>query len=205
MRKHIIGIYKIENTINGKVYIGQSVDILDRLNHHKKRLRKNSHINQHLQNAWNKYGESVFSFSIIEQCEESQLSEREHYYIELFGGYNSDRNYNKRDASNKGSLSVETKLKIGKANRGKQHSAEWNYKCSVAHKGITTWNKGLTKSDPRIQKYVDARKSKGYADYMIGRIWINNGDIEKIIHPTDEQKFSDLGFVRGRLHDKFGK
>ena len=205
MRKHIIGIYRIENTKNGKVYIGQSVDILDRISHHKRSLRRNAHINQHLQNAWNKDGEDAFSFDILEQCEESQLTARESYYIELYGGYNSDKDYNKRDASSKGSLSEETKQKIGTANRGKTHSDEWNHKCSESHKGRSTWNKGLTKEDPRIQRYVAARKLKGYANYMIGRIWINNGDVEKIIYPKDEQDFIKLGFVRGRLNGKFNK
>lgn len=31
----MIGIYKIENQINGKIYIGQSTDIKTRINAHK--------------------------------------------------------------------------------------------------------------------------------------------------------------------------
>ena len=42
----MIGIYKIENLINGKVYIGQSVDIKERWASHKRikqySLNKNS-------------------------------------------------------------------------------------------------------------------------------------------------------------------
>lgn len=36
----MIGIYKIENTKNHKVYIGQSIDIEHRFNQHKNYLKK---------------------------------------------------------------------------------------------------------------------------------------------------------------------
>lgn len=52
-----IGIYQIKNKINGKVYIGQSINIEKRLKRHLNDLRKLKHRNQHLQNAFNKYGE----------------------------------------------------------------------------------------------------------------------------------------------------
>lgn len=49
------GIYCIENTANGKKYIGQASDIEKRWTQHKQKLRNNSHHNPHLQNAWNTY------------------------------------------------------------------------------------------------------------------------------------------------------
>ena len=52
------GIYQIRNIINNKIYIGQSLNIKTRFLQHKQALRKNRHPNQHLQNAWNKYGKS---------------------------------------------------------------------------------------------------------------------------------------------------
>lgn len=67
------GIYKIENTINSKVYVGSSNNIKVRWRKHKALLRHNKHPNQHLQNAWNKYGEDMFIFSVIELCPISSL------------------------------------------------------------------------------------------------------------------------------------
>ena len=61
-KKDIVGIYKIECIANNKVYIGQSINIKRRLYDHKTRLRKGTHKNKHLQNAWNKYGEDNFTF-----------------------------------------------------------------------------------------------------------------------------------------------
>ena len=35
----VCGIYKIENIVNGKVYIGQSIDIYNRWQNHKTKLK----------------------------------------------------------------------------------------------------------------------------------------------------------------------
>lgn len=87
-----IGIYKIKNLFNGKIYIGQSVDIEKRWSTHKAELKHNHHHNIHLQSAWNKYGEDNFEFSIIEICNSDQLNQREIYWISEFNscenGYN---------------------------------------------------------------------------------------------------------------------
>jgi hypothetical protein len=77
------GIYKIENTINSKVYVGSSNNIKVRWRKHKALLRHNKHPNQHLQNAWNKYGEDVFIFSVVELCPINSLLNKEQHYIDL--------------------------------------------------------------------------------------------------------------------------
>jgi group I intron endonuclease len=88
----ICGIYQIYNIINGKVYIGQAVDIFKRKNSHFLALEGNYHYNSHLQKSFNKYGKECFKFSIIDECSEDELDEREIYYIEqydsFYTGYN---------------------------------------------------------------------------------------------------------------------
>ena len=87
-----IGIYKIENLINGSIYIGQSIDIEKRWSTHISILNQNNHYNAHLQNAWNKYGSENFKFSIIEECKQFELNDREIYWINKYdsfiNGYN---------------------------------------------------------------------------------------------------------------------
>lgn len=90
----MIGIYKIENKINGKVYIGKSKDIEKRWKEHRCELNKNYHHNKHLQSAWNKYGENNFSFAVIEECTEDILNKKEIYYIGFFNSTNDLYGYN---------------------------------------------------------------------------------------------------------------
>lgn len=90
----MIGIYKIENKINGKIYVGQSIDIKTRWYNHRKELNGNRHHNEHLQNAWNKYGESQFTFNIIEECTVENIDEREIYWINYYNATNGECGYN---------------------------------------------------------------------------------------------------------------
>lgn len=90
----MIGIYKITNKLNNKIYIGQSIDITRRWWEHKHDNRSNSLI--HL--AITKYGEENFTFEVIEECSQDQLNEREQYWIEFYNsfedGYNLTRGGN---------------------------------------------------------------------------------------------------------------
>lgn len=78
------GIYKITNKSDNKSYIGSSLNLSDREYKHFWQLKKNSHNNNHLQNSFNKFGESDFKFEILEICNPSELIEKENYYINYF-------------------------------------------------------------------------------------------------------------------------
>jgi group I intron endonuclease len=87
------GIYCIENVLDGKKYIGQAVNIDQRLKTHFDDLAHNCHDNPYLQNAYNKYGKDNFVSSIIMLCNSSVLSNEEIYCIATIGtkyptGYN---------------------------------------------------------------------------------------------------------------------
>lgn len=63
----MIGIYKIVNLLNGKQYVGSSINIRFRWSQHIRDLRRNRHSNPKLQRAWNAVGEEVFEFLVIEE------------------------------------------------------------------------------------------------------------------------------------------
>ena len=93
----MIGIYKITNLINGKSYIGQSIDIERRFKMHKQTAFNPNKKQYHypLYRAIRKYGIDKFSFEVLEECNISELNEKEIYYISKYRthsqlGYNQD-------------------------------------------------------------------------------------------------------------------
>jgi len=79
---NVSGIYCLYNTLNDKMYIGQSKHIPRRFTDHRCDLLKGVHSNAYLQNAWNKDKE-YFKPGIIEECSIEQLNEKEEYYLSL--------------------------------------------------------------------------------------------------------------------------
>ena len=94
MREKSIGIYCIENMINGRKYIGLSRNIEQRWNEHRSKLRRGKHANIYLQRAWDNFGENVFKFYIVEICDSNILSEREQYYITKYNTLSHEFGYN---------------------------------------------------------------------------------------------------------------
>lgn len=88
------GIYKIENLINAKKYIGQSICISDRWKQHKADgfNAKSECYERPLYRAFRKYGLKNFSFEIIELCNSEELNEREIYWIKFYDSFNSGYN-----------------------------------------------------------------------------------------------------------------
>jgi len=114
------GIYKITNTINGMVYIGQSRRINLRFKEHKSGERKQH--NYFIHNAIDKYGVENFSFEIIEVCQIDQLNMLEIKYIAEYNslkpnGYNLELGGNANKV-----VSDETKSKMSLSKRGEKHN-----------------------------------------------------------------------------------
>ena len=93
----MVGIYKIRNKINNKVYIGQSVKIEERWKSHilSSRQEKITNNSQIIHKAINKYGVENFEFSILEECDEASLDEREIYWISVYDSYYNGYNCTK--------------------------------------------------------------------------------------------------------------
>lgn len=84
----MMGIYKITNLINGKVYIGQSINIERRWQEH---LYQSSGCSL-LKYALHKYGVDNFSFEVIEECRQEELNEKEKLWIQYYDSFNNGYN-----------------------------------------------------------------------------------------------------------------
>lgn len=85
-----VGIYKIRNIINDKVYIGQSTNISRRLKHHFKVAAINPNDLEYktpLHEAIRKYGEQSFEVSILEECFKQDLDAREQFWISMYQSF----------------------------------------------------------------------------------------------------------------------
>ena len=83
----MVGIYKIENKLNGKIYIGQALDIDLRINQHKDAIKTSL-------KSWypiaRQESNSIddFRFTILQVCKPEELDELESYWIKYYNSYN---------------------------------------------------------------------------------------------------------------------
>ena len=142
------GIYQIRNIIDGKRYIGSSINVKTRMKDHRNQLLRVGHSNIHLQRAWNKYGEESFVFEIVQRCQKEDLLFSEQSEINK---YPFNTLYNLIITAERGvgfTHCKETREKLSKAGMGR---IAWNKgipmredsKAKFCRKGKTPWNKGI--------------------------------------------------------------
>jgi group I intron endonuclease len=159
------GIYKITSP-SGKIYIGQSINIEDRIKSYKYvGHRKNQH---KLNNSISKHGLENHIFEIIEECSLDQLDEREIYWISYYKCV--EEGLNLTYGGEGGKHSDETKIKKSKSMSGKTHSKETKHKMSQTKIGHLM--------------YTDEWKSK-----MSQTAWISGTSSKPIHQYTKEMVF----------------
>lgn len=101
-------IYKITNRLNGKAYIGQTVqNVKDRWYRHcRKRNLSENEMNMYIKRAILKYGRETFEFEVLEECDEDYLDAREISYISYYDSFN--RGYNLTPGGSNGGRRLKT-------------------------------------------------------------------------------------------------
>lgn len=130
----MIGIYKIENKINGKIYIGQSNNIQRRFQEHQTK-GETSRIPVDI--AIQKYGKDNFTYTVIEETTIDNLNQAEEFWIDYFNsvetGYNCSKGGNQQSTgenNGKAKLTEQDVIEIRKAynNHLKQKDVYEKYK-----------------------------------------------------------------------------
>ena len=148
------GIYKIENIINKKVYIGQSTRCEYRMNRHRALLNSKKHQNKYLQNSWEKYKEESFLFKLIVKCKTDSLDNIEKKLIKearknnlCYNLESGGHKLKKHSESTKNKISkallgkkIKDTSNMGKSRIGKKLSIETRKKLIKNHKGFTGKN-----------------------------------------------------------------
>lgn len=135
--ENIVGIiYKIINTVNNKIYIGQTIrGALVRFNEHRKSIskgRKNG--NYAIISAYEKYGFDKFKFEIIDHAESfEELNQKEIHYISYYDSINNG--YNLNEGGWNSFPTEDTRRKMSVSQKGKKRTPEQRKRMSEIQKG----------------------------------------------------------------------
>lgn len=200
-------IYTITNTLNNKMYVGYSTDFEERSKSHISCLKNEFHVNEHLQNAVNKYGLENFKVEILEECEERFLCSQEHYWATILGVHNRKYGYNAypTNPERKNYLtSEETKRKLRESLKGRKMSEEFKKKISKLHKGRKQSKEQIEKRacKRRGMKYPkewgtnmsNNRNKKPFTQYTLDGKPVRNWD--NMEHLTNTMKINSSGIYK---------
>lgn len=164
----MIGIYKITNLLNGKIYIGQSSNIEKRWAQHKSPYEQNRHKQYPLYQAINKYGIKNFSFEILEECTIDQLNLKQKEYISKYQSLTHQNGYNVRSGGEGNREENHPRHKLTKEdvidirtrynNHQRCKEVENLYKDKIGHSGFSKIWKGQTWASIMPQVYTPENK-----------------------------------------------
>lgn len=166
-------VYCIKSLVDNKVYIGSTKNYTNRISNHKCKLSKNIHSNFRLQKAWNQYGEDNFKFECIEECAETELLDREQYWIDFYKSYDPNIGYNiAPQAGNNFGVkhNEETCKRISEKRIGSKWSEERKEQASIRMSGDGNhmFGKHHTEGAKEKMKYLSDGKLKSEAYHGFG-------------------------------------
>lgn len=174
-----IGIYKITSP-NGRVYVGQSINLKNRENQYKNINESHGQIKLH--RSFLKYGLENHIFEIIEFCSLDELDEREiywgHHYHVL-----SSQGLNCRLGKGRGIISEELRIRMKVSNKRKKIKPVLQYDLHGNY--IREWD---AVSD--AEKYLEVNNNTNISACCLGKqktawgfIWVYKTD--KISHKIE--------------------
>jgi len=93
-REKICAVYVIKNTVNGKVYVGGSRDILTRWYEHRYKLKRGTHRSKEMVADYLDVGSDAFEYSILEHATEDNLYDVEQKWLDKLRSWHPWYGYN---------------------------------------------------------------------------------------------------------------
>jgi group I intron endonuclease len=205
------GVYKITCRVNGRIYIGSSVNIKIRWRNHRYELGCGKHFNRHLQRAWSKYGSDSFEFSILEVTSHDCRVTRElHWCKELRPAFNVNV---PDEAAQHWHYPEEARAKISRASSSRKHRPESIELMRKIHKRQANTPEGMAQlaemraRNPKVQSAETiakrAQKLKGHPVTVETRAKISAANKKAHADPDTRAKMSAIN--KGRVISAQGR
>ena len=81
-KKFQIGVFQIRNTLNNKIYIGSSTDLVAIWNRNRFQLNNGLHPNSNLQKEWIEFGQESFEYEILSEIKQDDKKTADYYQKE---------------------------------------------------------------------------------------------------------------------------
>lgn len=158
------GIYIITCNANGDFYGGSTKNFDSRWSGHLRRLRQNVHSNRHLQNWWNQYGETAFSYRPLIICSITDLEFYEQRWIDIHFGkphcINISKDVRCPTRGRHFIFSEDHCRNTSKSLVGRHIPAETRRKLSIIQTGRPSGNKGRKWSLDERKRQSDRKKGQ---------------------------------------------
>lgn len=144
-------VYMIKNVINGKVYIGSSIDANKRYKAHTSHLKKGVHHSIRLQRSFDKYGEEVFVFIVLKYTDKNQHRKEEARVLKMLDATNPEKGYNCSDLTDYGVIkhTEETREKLKKSHQARAANLTDEERKLLSEGGKKAWE-GKSEEEIRV-------------------------------------------------------
>lgn len=201
------GIYLITNKINGKMYVGKSINMYKRINYrHKRSQNPNIKPESFLHKAIQKYGWKNFEVKILEEynsINNTLLLDRESYWIKKLGTLSTNNGYNIVSYSTdctglKRTKEQKEKRKNRPIKSGWKHSIESKKRMSDSTKlqDFSKWNVSVNQIDPITNEIIKTWISIKSACIAIFGSYVNGGNITSVCKKTVIIKQNGNKYIR---------
>lgn len=122
---HMGVIYKLTNNLNGKIYVGQTTDLKRRMKEYRFKSRHiEGRSKYNIMKQIHDVGFDNFSVDVLEECDDSELNDKEIYWISKLNSRNPDVGYNSKTGGKGGTLTEYSKHLMSESSKSFRHTED---------------------------------------------------------------------------------